>query len=211
MTRRRLATLLLALAGLLSACSPTAQSPSSSDSAASPSGAPTSASVPPSADTGDVVTPAPSATQAATQAATPQAPPPAPKGVKMTTKGHDPGNVGYDTELTVTVSWKSPLTKGTQIRVFGVRDCMPPPGKDPAPCLLKGTPLPASGRDLIARAPASKGKVSWTWPAWEDIGGNVAANGSTTYASIVVAAYNAAGHSRFVIVATGEFCSSCTY
>ena len=64
---------------------------------------------------------------------------------------------------------------------------------------------------LAARGPAAKGKVTWTWPAWENIGGNVAANGNKTYASIVVAAYNAAGHSRFVIVKTGEFCSACTY
>jgi hypothetical protein len=119
--------------------------------------------------------------------------------------------VGYATKITVTIRWTSPTDEATEIRVFGVQDCMPPPGKDPAPCLVKGTPLPARSRDLIAKAPAADGKVSWTWPAWENIGGNVAADGDTTYASLVIAAYNAAGHSRFVIVATGEFCSHCTY
>jgi hypothetical protein len=202
MARLRFLPILVATAVLVLACSP-AQSPppSASTASAGQSIAPTSPS--PSADVAVVASPTPTAT--------PLKPPPAPKGVKLTTKGSDPGNVGYDTKMTLTVSWASPTSDGTQIRVFGVEDCMPPPGKDPAPCLTKNTPLPPSARKLVAKAPAAKGKVTWTWPAWEDIAGNVASDGHTTYASIVVAAYNAAGHSRFVIVQTGEFCSGCTY
>ena len=204
MARHRLGPVLVAVALFVLGCSPAATPPPST-TAPSADGSSAPASPSPSADVAAVASPTPTPT------ASPLKPPPAPKGVKLATKGSDPRNVGYDTKMTITVSWASPTDAGTQIRVFGVEDCMPPPGKDPAPCLVKNTPLPASARTLIAKAPASKGKVTWTWPAWDDIAGNVAADGNKTYASIVVAAYNAAGHSRFVIVQTGEFCSACTY
>ncbi len=120
--------------------------------------------------------------------------------------------MGYDTDMTTTVTWKEAAPKGVTIRIYGVTACLPPKGQDPAPCLVKGTPLPASIRKLIASAPAARGRVSWTWPNWENIGGAVMAHGDTTYESIVVAAYNLDGtHSKFIIATTGEYCSGCTY
>ena len=101
--------------------------------------------------------------------------------------------------------------KGVTIRVYGVTACLPKHKQDHSPCLEKGTPLPANVRELIAKAPASKGKVTWTWPNWENAGGAVMAHGDSYYDSVVIAAYNAAGHSKFVIVATGEYCPDCTY
>jgi hypothetical protein len=127
----------------------------------------------------------------------------------MTTKGSDPGGAGYDTRVTVTIRWKELAPKGTEIRVYGVTKCFAPP--EGGPCLVEHTPLPASVRELIARAPASKGRVSWTWPNWEDVGGAVMAHGSTYYEAVVIAAYNANGHSKFIIVESGQWCPDCTY
>ena len=70
--------------------------------------------------------------------------------------------------MTTTVTWKEANPNGVTIRVYGVTACIPPSKANFSPCLVKGTPLPAKVRELIASAPASKGKVSWTWPNWED-------------------------------------------
>jgi hypothetical protein len=128
----------------------------------------------------------------------------------MTMDGRDPEGAGFATEITTTITWKVPLTAGTEIRVYGVNTCFAKHDQDP--CLVLGTPLPAGSLELIAKAPARAGKVSWTWPAWDDIGGAViGAPDGSTYDSLVVAAYNAAGHSKFTIVATAVWCPDCTY
>ena len=79
-----------------------------------------------------------------------------------------------DTRNKMTVTWKGPRAKGTEIRVYGVTACvaMPPSPREGSdgPCLVEHTPLPASARKLIAKAPASSGKVSWTWPNWRTSG-----------------------------------------
>jgi hypothetical protein len=118
----------------------------------------------------------------------------------------------------MTVTWKGPRGAGTEIQVYGVTKCLAmPPDVDPAvawegPCLVEHTPLPASVRKLIAKASASSGKVSWTWPGWENIGSSLAMGpDGTYYEAVVIAAYNGAGHSKFIIVAPGYGCSDCTY
>jgi hypothetical protein len=118
----------------------------------------------------------------------------------------------------MTVAWKGPHGAGTEIQVYGVTECLAmPPDVDPGVdrygrCLVEHTPLPASVRKLIAKASASSGKVSWTWPGWDDIGSSVAMSpDGTTYEAFVIAAYNDAGHSKFIIVAPGSWCSDCTY
>ena len=183
--------------------SPVAAVPTPSPSAAptpSPTAAPTSS--PPPKPTPLAATPVPSAGQAV---------PPPPTAVKISFKTSDPDNVGYDAVMTTTISWKEAQMAGTEIRVYGVTACLPPEGQDPAPCLVVNTPLPASVRELITKAPAANGKVSWSWPNWEDVGGAVADRGDTYYYAFVIAAYNSAGHSKFVIVRSGEYCSDCTY
>lgn len=135
--------------------------------------------------------------------------PPPPTAVKMTSVETDLIEEGYYANLTTTVTWNEAVTAGTEIRVYGVNACFAPPTG--GTCLVEHTALPASVRDLIATAPASKGKVSWTWPAWDDIGGAVMAHGDKTYEAVVIAAYNAAGHSKFIIIASAEWCPDCTY
>jgi hypothetical protein len=120
------------------------------------------------------------------------------------------------TKNKMTVTWAGPRAKGVEIRVYGVMRCISIPSSTPegseGPCLVEHTPLPPSVRKLIGKAPASTGKLSWTWPNWENIGADVVVSpDGTSFASIVIAAYNDAGHSKFIIVAPGSWCGGCTY
>src|SRR4051812_20693244 len=126
-------------------------------------------------------------------------------------QGQRSRGLGYDADVTTTITWKEADPEGVTVRVFGVTACLPKTKVDYTACLAKGTPLPANVRELITSAPASKGRVSWTWPNWEDAGGAVMAHGDSFYDSVVIAAYNTAGHSKFVIVRTGAYCPDCTY
>jgi hypothetical protein len=62
------------------------------------------------------------------------------------------------------VTWRAPRSKGVEIRVYGVTECLARPAHpEPdsrGPCLVKHTPLPASVRTLLATARASDGKVA---------------------------------------------------
>jgi hypothetical protein len=112
-------------------------------------------------------------------------------------------------KLTQTVTWEAPRTKGVEIRVYGVTACLAEPahakpGTD-GPCLAKGTHLPASVRVLLAKGPASAGKVSWSWMEMDGCDpffGGTAPDGQS-YRAVVVAAYSAAGHSTFAIAEPG--------
>lgn len=111
---------------------------------------------------------APVATVAAPTAAPTSRPTPAPTpalprrpaGVDMTMDGRDPEGAGFATEITTTITWNVPQTAETEIRVYGVNTCFAKHDQDP--CLVLGTPLPAGSLELIAKAPARAGKVSWT-------------------------------------------------
>jgi hypothetical protein len=206
------ATLVPIAVVVLAACQAATVAPSASPVAVvptpSPSAAPTAS---PTAAPTPTATPAPTPVPATPVPSAAEGVPPPPTAVKITFEASDPDNVGYDAVMKTTITWKQAHPAGTVIRVYGVTACLPPEGQDPAPCLVEHTPLPASVRELIAKAPAADGTVSWTWPNWENVGGAVAAHGDTYYHSIVIAAYNAAGHSKFIIVRAGEYCSDCTY
>ena len=108
-----------------------------------------------------------------------------------------------------TVTWKAPRTNGLVIRVYGVTTCF---GTDSTQtvidgaCLREHTPLPSSVRVLVAKVPASKGKVTWRMDPGE---GLAATRHGVTIHSIVLAAYNADGaHSTFAIADPGDYCQS---
>jgi hypothetical protein len=114
-----------------------------------------------------------------------------------------------EAETTQTVTWRTPRTKGITIRVYGVTECLarpahPKPGAS-GPCLVTHTPLPASVRTLLAKAPASAGKVSWSWTQETgcDIGLFGSDPGGPPYVAVVLAAYSAAGQSIFTIAEPG--------
>ena len=128
----------------------------------------------------------------------------------MEIQGSDPRNEGYDTNLTTTVSWAAPREEGVTIKVYGVDRCFAK--HDGEPCLVRNTPLPKGALRLIAQAPGTAGKLSWTWPSWDDVGGAVMSPpGGPVYWSVVIAAYDASGHSKFAIVQTSIRCATCTY
>ena len=169
----RLRAILLPVAVVvLAACQAATVAPSASPVAAVPTPSPSAAPTPIAAPTPSP-TPKPTPVPATPVPSAGQAVPPPPTAVKISFKTSDPDNVGYDAVMTTTISWKEARTAGTEIRVYGVTACLPPEGQDPAPCLVVNTPLPASVRELITKAPAANGKVSWSWPNWEDVGGAV--------------------------------------
>ena len=144
---------------------------------------------------------------------TPATVPPKPTGVMFTTDSVElPGPTGTDEvtyQVTHTVRWKAPRTDGMEIRVYGVTECLsepsnPSPGTS-GPCLVEHTLLPPSVMALAATAAAATGEISWIAPrSWECAGPPVGPDG-LDYHAIVVAAYNAAGHSVFAIANPGEW------
>jgi hypothetical protein len=165
------------------------------------------------ASPGRTLTPTPMATSVAS---TPKPKPkPTPTAVPVPPK---PAGVKFDTvviekseryaDITQTVTWRTPRSKGVEIRVYGVTKCIAAP-TDPTPdttgpCLVTGTPLPASVRTLLGKAPASDGAVSWSWT--EETGCKVGLAHDPhgpAYDAVVLAAYGATGHSIFAIAEPG--------
>lgn len=112
--------------------------------------------------------------------------------------------------VTQTVTWKSPRSGGVEVRVYGVTSCISKPTSEPTArrtgaCLVEHTNLPPSTRVLLATAPASAGRASWTWrqpaPQGCDIGpfpvGSVP--GRADYYAVVVGAYVGDEHNGFAI------------
>jgi hypothetical protein len=116
-----------------------------------------------------------------------------------------------EARTTQTVTWRTPRTKGGTIRVYGVTKCLaapahPKPGAS-GPCLVTHTRLPASVLRLLAKAPASAGKVSWSWTAETGCGGGpfYSDPDGPWYFAVVAAAYSASGQSIFAIAEPGQW------
>ena len=112
-------------------------------------------------------------------------------------------------QVTHTVRWKAPRVDGVEIKAYGVTECLsepsdPPPGTS-GPCLVEHTRLPASVMALAAQAPAAVGEISWVAPFSHDCGGTPVGPDGLDYQAVVIAAYNAAGHSIFAIADPGEW------
>ena len=110
---------------------------------------------------------------------------------------------------THTVSWSSPRSADIEVRVYGVTTCLgepadPPPGSH-GPCLVEGTALPRSVMALARTASAAAGEISWVAPFAYECAGPPVGPDALDYDSIVIAAYNAAGHSIFAIAYPGEW------
>ncbi len=121
-----------------------------------------------------------------------------------------PGPTGTDEityQVTHIVRWKSPRTAGVEIRVYGVTECLsepdnPSPGTS-GPCLVEHTRLSPSVLALAATAPAAAGEISWVAPSYHECAGPPVGPEGLDYRAIVVAAYDAAGHSIFAIADPG--------
>jgi hypothetical protein len=209
MGTRRVVSLILSLGlvgcgGITPSTIPT---PQATIATASP--APTLGPIPAATATSPTATLKPKATsKPASQ--TPRPVPPKPRGVKFDEQRRV-GNDASSTKITQTVTWRTPRGEDVEIRVYGVTECIAQP-EDPTPghsgpCLVVGTPLPASARTLLAKAPASDGLVRWSWrgtfecgeprPAYDPDG--------PAYRAVVLAAYNGSGHSTFAIASPGRW------
>ena len=142
--------------------------------------------------------------------------PPMPTGVRFDVHEKDLG--GGRLQKIATVTWRAPRSEGVEIRVYGVTECLSMPAQAPeigeGPCLLEHTRLPASALSLAATAPASTGRATWTWiEDWSGEGCQwypaVSGPDGSWYESVVLAAYNASGHSIFAIAAPGSWCRGC--
>jgi hypothetical protein len=210
----RRSTLIVALGLAIAGCGSGGSAPTTRSSAPSPAATLVAVDSSPSAEPTFETTPEP--TSESTAEPTPVAAiPPKPTGVTFEAVP-DGTEWTEDSKTTMTVTWEGPRTEGVEIRVYGITECLS--GKTASgdlkdgPCLVEHTALPASSMRLIAKAPSSDGTVSWTWHSWENIGGSLMYGPDETYyESVVLAAYNEAGHSIFAIAATSEFCSDCTY
>jgi hypothetical protein len=207
----RQASLVVIVGVILAACSATG-APSLSgalDTAASTS---TPSTVPPAptapvASAGPTAAPTPTREPTPTADPTPQPTPAKPTGAKVKFDSWsfcDPSPMGLCevAGFEYTAKWKAPRTKGVQIRVYGVTECFAN-DVDGAMidgwCLRPHTELPSSVLVLLAKAPASKGSVTWR----RDVGD------PDEYDSIVLAAYDAEGrHSIFAIAHTYAVCDS---
>jgi len=173
---------------------------------AQPSAEPTQRSMPVSQES---TAPASSSkpTPQATPASVQDPVPPKPTGVTFAedVRVSDDGETG---DIVQTVTWRAPRTKGVKIRIFGVTDCIAQPASpSPAtggPCLVIHTPLPASVRTPLAVAAASDGRASWAWTVQSGCNPGLSyPDDGPAYYAIVLAAYNASGHSIFAIAEPG--------
>jgi hypothetical protein len=206
----RQASVVAILAVILAACTAGVEATPSSPVSPGPSHGPSSLATVSPAPTAVVATPAPVATVTPAGTATPVPVPPKPTGVKFRASQECLGKSCQRYKYSQTVTWKAPRTKGVEIRVYGVTECIaepvhPKPGTD-GPCLVKNTPLPESVRTLLATAPASAGRASWSWIAEEpgcEIWYPVGDPPGHSYYAVVVAAYSTSGHSIFTIAEPG--------
>ena len=207
--RRALGALAVSTVVILGGCaSPGAGSLAPDTTSPSPLATPSPQTAPPQA------TPSPTAepTSRPTPKPTPVPLPPKPSGVKFGMQDEaicgDPRATCGIGDRIVTVSWKAPRTQGVEVRVYGITKCL---GTDSdglmidGRCLREHTTLPSSVMTLLARVPASKGKVTLSMiPSGSGLADT--ARGKEVY-SIVLAAYNsAAEHSIFAIAATQGYC-----
>ena len=204
----RQAVLAAILGGVLAACSttgaPSLVTPSTEAALDPPSPSPTAAATPTTA-----ASPSPSATPKPTPEPTDVPEPPKPTDVKFDEQSRVTEDEAL-AEFTQSVTWQAPRTEGVEIQVYGVTECVAEP-PDPAPntsgpCLVEHTPLPASVRTLLATAPAADGIASWTWTVETgncDYGSPAFDPDGPIYRAVVLAAYNATGHSIFAIAEPG--------
>ena len=224
--RRRVGPLAIFLTLALAACTSTSVTPSPSagptDTPAPASASPSAASPSPTAT--PTVAPTPSTTPSPTPTPTPSptvAPSPSPTPVHLGTTDASTGlrltfvDQGEWTATTApkrkfTLTWRTPDSPGTVVRVLAVTECPAPSNSTGVPCVTRTTHLPSSIVRIAAKVPASRKTAAWTWVATEDIGAAVASDGRNDFYAIVVT-FTTGSVVKTVVVITAETCSGCTY
>jgi hypothetical protein len=234
----RQATVVAILSVILAACSAGVETTPSSPVSPGPSRSPTSlatvSSIPTAVVSSATPVATPTPTLAPTPTPTPRPTPSKPSGVRYESESFsicDTSGEGLCevAGLKHSLRWKAPRTKDDQIRVYAVTECLSDDmygatidgwclrdstANDVYGTLIDGSPalnhsaLPSSILVLLAKGPASKGKMTWESPV--DLLGYVEGdtwNSGPKVYSIVVAAYDKAGHnSGFVIADSDHVC-----
>ncbi len=231
---RRLAVISATLAIVLASCASSSSTPTPGPTSppASPSDASTSVapSTAPTASPTLAATPSPSVEPSAEPSPTgsdePSAEPtdgptPAPTpfqfgardpvtGLKMTGQdlgdetATDPGHQRF------TLTWQTPTSASTTIRVLGVTKCYADETTTNRPCVRTTTHITASREVLIRKVLASARSASWTWPQWEEIGEPIATDGPHDFYGIIVTLTTGATV-KVVVLDTSLTCFGCAY
>ena len=218
--------LAIGLAVVLAACVGTASSPGSS---AYPSSAPASPlSIPSTGPTSAVPSAPPSAPPTVAPSVAPSPFPEDSTGPTVAPGPYQLGDTDPATGLKLTfvdegswtdttapsrkfsLTWRTPDSTGTEVRVEGITACPAPENSTGIPCVTATTKLPASIVHLVTSVPAASRSAGWTWPAWEEIGEPIASDGSNSFYAIVVT-FTTGTTSKVVVVVTSETCSGCAY
>jgi hypothetical protein len=208
--------IVVVLAACGSGVAPSPPGAPSTDRAEAGGSPPVSAPIP---SASPLPTPTPEPTTAPTPAPTPDPTavpvPPKPTGVTFGEKVRELS--GGRLEHTYTVTWRAPTTKGLQVKVYGITECLSKPKSPPdaaeGPCLVEHTTLPSSVLERLAAVPASDGTASWTWieepPEGCDYYTSAIGPDGTRYEAVVLAAYNGPRESVMAIAEPGSWCTSC--
>jgi hypothetical protein len=220
-----------ALAILLAACSATTVSPGPSapptpSSAASLpplfSTAPSPIVEPPSSSPTEAPIPEPSETPS--EAPTPEptdTPTPAPTPFQFGDRDPATGlklvglNLGDESATSAghqrfTLTWQTPTSAGTTVRVLGVTKCYADDTTTNRPCVRATTHITASREVLVRKVLASARTASWTWPNWEEIGEPIASDGPHDFYGIIVT-LTTGPTVKVIVVISSLTCFGCAY
>ncbi|HEY7936666.1 MAG TPA: hypothetical protein VID26_05995 [Candidatus Limnocylindrales bacterium] len=110
----------------------------------------------------------------------------------------------------VVLTWKTPTSPDTVVRVEGITKCYAPADVTGQDCVTPTTRFAGKTIVLIAHAPASARTVKWTWPAWEEIGEPVATDGPHDFYGIIVT-FTTGSTVKVVLLDSSQTCPGCAY
>ena len=112
----------------------------------------------------------------------------------------------YDVVLT----WKTPTSPDTVVRVEGITKCYAPADVTGKDCVTTTTQFAGKTIVLVAHARASALTVKWTWPAWEEIGEPIATDGAHDFYGIIVT-FTTGSTVKVVVLNSSQTCPGCAY
>ena len=221
-------TLTVVLVGCAGGAAATA-SPTPAPASQPPGASPAIASVEPSpsvvVSVAPSVAPTPSASASPTDSPTPapsDSPSPAPKafqfgdsdpltGLRLSALQVGDWTATTAPKLHFTLTWRTPDTTDSIIRVEGITKCLAPENSNGKPCVTPTSHYTAADFVLIAKRPGSDPVARWAWDAWEEIGEPIATDGPHNFYGIVVTITTGATMRVFVIDASQTCSPGCTY
>ncbi len=110
-----------------------------------------------------------------------------------------------------TLTWQTPDTADSIIRVEGITKCLAPENSNGQPCVTSTSHYTSADFVLIAKRPGSDRVARWAWDAWEEIGEPIATDGPHNFYGLVVTITTGATMRVFVIDASQTCSPGCTY